>query len=310
MKMRDAYGKALVEIAKENKDVVVLEADMYRGCGVKLFYEEFPERFFTMGIAEQNMVGVAAGLAASGKIPFVNTFACFFLRAIDQIRVAVAYPALNVKIVGGHGGISTGPDGATHQPVEDIAVMRAIPNMTVIVPADPTEAAQATRECVKHPGPVYMRFTRPDIESIFDENYRFKVGKAPLLRQGSDVTIMATGIMVSFALIASDLLAREGLGVRVLSCSTIKPIDKKMIIQAAEETRAIVTAEDHNILGGLGSAVAEVIGEGCPVALERVGVRDCFGQSGKTKELQRIYRLTAQDIAKAVRKVVKKKRKC
>lgn len=310
MKMRDAYGKTLVELGRESEAIVVLEADMKKACGCQYFQKEFPERSFTIGIAEQNMVGVAAGLAAYGKIPFVNTFSCFFLRAIDQIRVAVSYPALNVKMVGGSAGISTGPDGATHQAIEDIAVMRSIPNMTVIVPADPTEAAQTTRACIEYPGPVYIRLTRPDIEPIFDENYRFKIGRAPVLHQGSDATIMATGVMVSFALSAVDLLAQEGLRVRVLNCSTIKPLDKEAVIHAAKETGAIVSAEDHNIMGGLGGAIAEVIGEECPVPLGRVGVRDHFGESGKTEELQKIYGLTAQDIAEAVKKVVKKKTGC
>ena len=308
MKMRDAYGKALVELARRNKDIVVLEADMSKSCGCQFFYKEFPQRFFTMGIAEQNMVGVAAGLAAYGKIPFINSFVSFFLKTIDQIRVAVAYPSLNVKIVGGHAGISTGPDGATHQPIEDIAIMRSIPHMTVIVPADPQEAYQATGACVQHQGPVYMRFTRPDIEPIFDERYRFQIGKAPTLRQGTDATIIATGVMVSFALTASEMLATEGLKVRVLNSSSIKPLDKETVIQAAKETGAIVSAEDHSIIGGLGGAVAEVIGESCPVPLRRVGVRDRFGHSGKTEELQKIYGITVKDIAEAVKEVVEKKR--
>lgn len=307
MKMRDAYGKALLELAKKNKDIVILEADMSKSCGCQYFQKEFPERFFTMGIAEQNMVGIAAGFAAYGKIPFVNSFACFFLKTVDQIRISVAYPALNVKIVGGHGGISIGPDGATHQTIEDIAVMRSIPNMTVIVPADPVEAAQATRACVEHKGPVYMRFARPDIKPIFDDDYRFRTGKAPLLRQGNDATIMATGTMVSSALTASDLLDQEGLKVRVVDISTIKPLDDETIIQAAKETGAIVSAEDHNIIGGLGSAIAELIGQEFPVPLDRVGVRDRFGHSGETEELQKIYGLTPQHIVEAVRKVVKKK---
>lgn len=308
MKMRDAYGKALVQLGKENKDIVVLSADVYKSCGCQLFQQQFPQRFFTVGVAEQNMVGIAAGLAAYGKIPFVNTFACFFLKAIDQIRISVAYPALNVKIVGAYGGISTGPDGATHQTIEDVAIMRSIPNMTVIAPADANEAAQATKACVEHKGPVYMRFVRPNVEPIFDENYCFQVGKASVLRQGNDATIIAAGITVSFALTAADALMKEGLKVRVLNCSSIKPLDKEAVVQAALETGAIVTVEDHNILGGLGSAVAEIIKGECHVLLEIVGVQDQFGRSGKPEELYKIYRISAQDIAQSVRELINKKR--
>jgi transketolase len=306
--MTEAYGEVLVELAKENRDIVVLDADLGIHVGIQPFAEAFPERYFTVGIAEQNIVGIAAGLAAYGKIPFANTFACFFEKAYEQIRIAVAYTKLNVKIVGTHSGIATGPDGATHEALEDIAIFRALPNMTLISPGDYIEAAKAVRAIVEHKGPVYLRFTRPALPAIFDKSYGFQIGRAVTLRDGSDATIMATGIMVSEALETAKSLAKEGLDVRVVDVSTIKPIDEGAIVKAASETGAIVTAEDHSIIGGLGSAVSEVLGEHKPAYIERVGVKDAFGKSGRTEELFEIYGLTALDIAKAVNRVLERKR--
>lgn len=307
-KMTEAYDEVLPELAKENRDIVVLDADLRPHVGLGRFAQAFPERYFTVGIAEQNMVGIAAGLATCGKIPFVNTFACFFEKAYEPIRIAVAYTKLNVKIVGSHSGISTGPDGATHEAIEDIAIFRALPNMTLISPADYVEAAKAVRAVVEHKGPVYVRFTVPAVETIFDNSYDFQIGKAVTVRDGSDATVMATGIMVSEALEAANSLAKDGLDVRVVNVSTIKPIDEEAIVKAARETGAIVTAEDHSIIGGLGSAVSEVLGEHKPAYIERVGVKDAFGKSGHTEELFEIYGLTALDIAKAVNRVVDRKR--
>jgi len=305
--MTEAYGEALAELAKENRDIVVLDADLGPHVGIRSFAEAFPERYFTVGIAEQNMVSIAAGLAAYGKIPFANTFASFFEKAYEQIRIAVAYTKLNVKMIAGSGGIATGPDGATHEALEDIAIIRALPNMTLISPADHIEAASAVRAVVAQRGPVYMRFTRPAVQ-VFDESHSFQIGKAVTIRKGSDATIMATGIMVSEALEATNLLAKEGLDVRVVNFSTIKPIDEEAIVKAASETGAIVTAEDHNIIGGLAGAVSEVLGEHKPADMERVGVKDAFGKSGHTEELFEIYGLTALDIAKAVNRVLGRKR--
>jgi transketolase len=281
--MRETCGQVLVEMARENKDIVVLDADMRRHMGIHHFAEEFPERYFTVGIAEQNIVDIAAGLAAYGKIPFANTYACFFEKAFEQIRVSVAYTKLNVKIVSSHGGIATGADGATHQALEDIAIIRALPNMTLVSPADHVETAKAVRAVVEYKGPVYMRFTRPAVARIFDKSYDFQIGRAVTVREGSDATIIATGIMVAKALEAAKLLAKEDLEARVVNISTIKPIDEPAIVKAASETGAIVTAEDHSIIGGLGSAVSEVLVEHKPVDMERVGVKDAFGRSGETE---------------------------
>lgn len=309
MKMRDAYGNLLVKLGREDKDIVVLDADMKKSCALEAFQKEFPERYLSIGIAEQNMMGIAAGLAAYGKIPFVNSYACFLsTKSCDQLRVAVAYTKLNVKIIAGHGGLATGPDGATHQALEDIGIVRSIPGMTVIVPADGIETERAVvASCIKYKGPVYVRLTRPDVEPIFDDSYEFQMGKAPLVKEGSDATIVACGIMVSLALEAANTLTKQGISTRVINMSSVKPLDDQAIIKAAEDTGAIVTAEDHNIYGGLGSAVAEVLVENNCVPMERIGVRDSFGKSGSTEELFKIYGLSVSHIVNAVQRVIDKK---
>lgn len=309
MKMRDAYGNILVKLGRKNKDIVVLDADMKRSCALEAFQKQFPERYLSIGIAEQNMMGMAAGLAAYGKIPFVNSYACFLsTKSCDQLRVAVAYTKLNVKIIAGHGGLATGPDGATHQALEDIGIVRSIPGMTLIVPSDYKETERAVvASCINYKGPVYIRLTRPDVDSIFNDSYEFQIGKASVVKEGSDATIIACGVMVSLALGAANTLSKQGINTRVINMSSIKPLDNQAIIKAAEDTGAIVTAEDHNIYGGLGSAVAEVLVENSPVPMQRVGVRDSFGKSGSTEELFKIYGLSASHIVNAVQRVIEKK---
>ncbi|NLN17386.1 MAG: transketolase family protein [Firmicutes bacterium] len=305
---REAYGDALVELGKENPNVVVLDADLSASTRTSKFAAQFPERFFQMGIAEQDMMGTAAGLAAAGKIPFASTFAMFATgRAYDQVRNSIGYPGLNVKIGATHAGVTVGEDGATHQALEDIALMRAIPGMTVIVPADYVEAVQAVKAAAAHVGPVYLRFTRGGVPVVFGDDYQFQLGKAALLRDGGDATIIACGVMVGAALEAAEALAGEGLSIRVLNMGTIKPLDGEAVIKAARETGAVVTAEEHSIIGGLGSAVAEVLGENCPVPMKRVGVPDVFGQSGGAGELLEHYGLTAANVAQRVREVVGRK---
>lgn len=306
---REAYGKALQKLGAENKDIVVLDADLAKSTKTGDFAKLFPERFFDMGVAEGNMLGTAAGLAAAGKIPFASSFAVFATgRAFEQIRNSIAYPALNVKIAATHAGISVGEDGASHQSVEDIAIMRVLPNMTVIVPADGTETDKAIRAAVGIKGPVYIRLGRLGLPVIFDENYQFTVGKATQLQEGKDVTIIACGLMVGQAQEAAAELAKEGIAARVLNMHTIKPVDKEAIAAAARETGAIVTAEEHSIIGGLGSAVAEVLAETTPVPMERVGVKDTFGESGPPAELLEKYGLTAREIAAAVKRVLGRKK--
>lgn len=305
---RDAYGEALKELGAINPNIVVLDADLTKSTKTSVFAKAFPERFFNMGIAEQNLIGTAAGLAAAGKIPFASTFAIFATgRAYEQIRNSVAYPKLNVKIAATHAGLTVGEDGASHQALEDIALMRAIPNMTVIVPADAEETRQAVNLAAEMKGPVYLRLGRPGVPVLFDENYKFAVGKAVTVAEGTKATVIATGIMVGIALEATEMLRGEGIDVRVLNMATIKPIDREAIITAAKETGAIVTAEEHNVIGGLGSAVAEVIGESCPVHLMRVGVQDTFGESGKPDALLEKYGLTAGNIVAAVKTVIARK---
>ncbi|MBU0502688.1 MAG: transketolase family protein [bacterium] len=307
---RDAYGKALLELGRENKNIVVLDADLSASTKTDLFAKEFPERFFDMGVAEQDMIGTAAGLAASGKIAFASTFAVFGSgRAWDQVRVSVAYTRLNVKIVVTHGGLTTGEDGASHQANEDIAIMRAIPNLTVVVPADAAETAKVIREAAGFYGPMYIRLSRPKTPVISEQiKYDFKLGQGGTFRPGKDVTIIATGLMVAKALEAAEELANENIDARVINIHTIKPIDKKIIIKAAQETGAIVTAEEHSIIGGLGGAVAEVVVENCAVPMARVGVRDTFGESGKPDELLVKYGLTSENIAQAAKTVLARKK--
>ncbi len=306
---REAYGKALQKLGAENKDIVVLDADLAKSTKTADFAKLFPQRFFDMGVAEANMLSTAAGLAAAGKIPFVSSFAVFATgRAFEQIRNSIAYPALNVKIAATHAGLSVGEDGASHQSVEDIAIMRVLPNMTVIVPADGTETEKAVRAAVELKGPVYIRLGRLGVPVIFDDNYQYTVGKAVTLQDGKDVTVIACGLMVGPAQEAAAALANEGIRARVLNMHTVKPVDKDAIVAAARETGAVVTAEEHSIIGGLGSAVAEVLAETVPVPMERVGVMDTFGESGKPAELLEKYGLTAKDIVRAVKKVLARKK--
>lgn len=306
---RDAYGQALIELGKTNPDVVVLDADLSQSTKTAGFRKEYPERFFNMGIAEQNLIGTAAGLAATGKIPFASTFAMFATgRAFEIIRNSVGYPKLNVKICATHAGLTVGEDGASHQSLEDIACMRVIPNMTVIVPSDAVETKAAIHALAEKEGPAYVRLGRSGVPVINEkEDYKFQIGKGVQLKEGTDATIIATGIMVSEALEASKQLEEKGLKVRVINIHTIKPIDEEIIIKAAKETGKIVTAEEHNIIGGLGSAVTEVVTENHPVPVKRIGTKDTFGESGKPDELLKKYGLTAEDIANAVLELVEGK---
>ena len=306
---REAYGNALAEFG-EKYDFVVLDADLAAATKTGVFKKKFPERFFDCGIAEGNMVSVAAGLAAAGKIPFASTFAMFAAgRAFEQIRNSVGYPHLNVKIGATHAGITVGEDGATHQCLEDIATMRTIPGMTIVNPADAVEARAAVEAAILHNGPMYLRFGRLAVPVIYDkENYKFELGKGIKMTDGTDVTIVATGIMVDMALTAAELLKAEGISARVVNIHTIKPLDKEIIIESAKATGALVVAEEHNIIGGLGSAVAEVIGESYPVPVTRVGVEDQFGRSGKVPALLEYYGLTpANIVAKAKAAIALKK---
>lgn len=306
---RNAYGEALAEAGAENRDIVVLDADVSTCTMSCMFGRKYPDRFFNVGIAEANMVGIAAGMATCGLKPFVNTFAMFMTgRTFDQIRNSVAYPGLNVKIVGTHAGLTVGEDGATHQCLEDLALMRSIPGMTVICPADGNETREAVKAIVRHDGPTYLRLGRLALETVTDiPGYRFEIGKAVELRKGTDVTIMATGIMAAKALKAAEELAKDGIEARVLNCHTIKPIDKEAVIKAARETGAIVTAEEHNVLGGLGGAVSEVVTESMPVPVMKVGTRDTFGRSGNAELLLDIYGLTSESIAENARLAIKAK---
>lgn len=305
---RDAYGLALVELGKENENIVVLDADLSKSTKTCNFKDAYPDRFFNMGIAEQNLLGVAAGLAAAGKVPFASSFAVFAVgRAYDQIRNSIAYPKLNVKIAATHAGLTVGEDGGSHQMLEDIALMRALPNMTVVVPADGVEAKAAVLAAAEYKGPVYIRLGRSKVETIFDENYKFRIGKGVVVKDGSDVTLFACGIMVETALKAAELLASEGISAAVVNLSTIKPLDTALVIKMAEQTKAAVTCEEHNIYGGLGSAVAECLVENCPIPMERVGVEDKFGQSGLPDELLKAYGLTAENIAEKAKAAIARK---
>lgn len=305
---RDAYGKTLVELGADLDNVVVLDADLSKSTKTADFAKVYPERFFNMGIAEQNLMGVAAGLAAAGKIPFASTFAIFATgRAFEQIRNSIAYPKLNVKIAATHAGISVGEDGASHQAVEDVSLMRSVPNMTVLVPADAKETREAVIAAAKYHGPVYIRMGRLAVPVIFDNDYKFEIGKANVLRKGSDVAIIANGLMTAEALLAAEELAGEGIRATVVNCASVKPLDTATIVEVARETGAVVTAEEHNIIGGLGSAVAEVLGENCPVPMQRVGLKDTFGESGKPEELLAKYGLTKEAVIKAVKAVLARK---
>ncbi len=308
---RESYGNALAELGEKNPNVVVLDADLCESTKTVYFKKRFPDRFFDCGIAEANMVAVAAGLAACGKIPFCSSFAMFAAgRAFDQVRNAVGYPHLNVKIGATHAGITVGEDGATHQCLEDIGIMRTIPGMTIINPADDTEARAAVAAAADWDGPVYMRFGRFAVPVIFDRaTYKFEIGKGVLLTEGSDVTIVATGIMVDAALNAANLLKAKGINAEVINIHTIKPIDRDLIIKSASKTGAVVTAEEHNIIGGLGSAVCEVLSESCPTPVMRVGTEDKFGRSGKVPPLLELYGLTPENIVCKALEAISKKRK-
>lgn len=299
---RDAYGEALAKLGEENSNVVVLDADLSGSTKTSLFAKKFPERFFNMGIAEANMIGTAAGLAAAGKIPFASTFAIFAVgRAWEQVRQSVAYPKANVKIVATHSGVTVGEDGGSHQSVEDIAIMRAVPNMTVIVPADGIETALAIQAVADFKGPVYVRLGRNKVQTIFDDSYKFAIGKGVQLRGGTDLTFIGTGLMTAQALLAADILQAEGISARVIHIATVKPLDEELILAAARETGAVVTAEEHSIIGGLGGAVAELLSEKCPVRLKRVGIKDRFGLSGKGDELLKYFGLLPENLVNAAK---------
>mgnify|MGYP002768569299 FL=1 len=306
---RDAYGKALVELGEKNEKLVVFDADLAAATKTGMFKKAFPERFIDCGIAEGNMMGVAAGMATAGYTVFASSFAMFAAgRAFEQIRNTIGYPHLNVKIGATHAGISVGEDGASHQCCEDIALMRTIPGMTIINPADDIEARLAVFAAAEHNGPVYMRFGRLAVPRVFDESYKFEIGKGVYLNKGTDVTVIATGLLVERAIQAVELLKNEGISASLINMATIKPIDREIIIDAAKTTGCIVTAEEHNIIGGLGSAVAEVVAEECPVPVLRVGVEDTFGKSGPALELLEIFGLNAQNIVAKAKKAIELKK--
>ncbi|MCL2816980.1 MAG: transketolase family protein [Clostridiales bacterium] len=306
---REAYGRALAALGKTDGRIVALDADLSKSTKTADFAAVCPERFFNAGIAEQNMAGVAAGLAASGKIPFISTFAVFAAgRAFEQIRNSIAYPGLNVKIAATHAGITVGEDGGSHQAIEDIALMRVLPGMSVVVPADGVETASAVGVLARHEGPAYLRLGRLATPQVHADDYEFVLGKGVLLREGADVAIFACGMMVAPALQAARLLQEEGVSAAVANISTIKPLDEELVIRLAASCGAAVTAEEHSVIGGLGGAVAECLAENCPVPLGRVGLQDRFGQSGSPAELLRHYGLTEQAIAEKCREVLRRKR--
>lgn len=306
---RDGYGYGLVEAAKQDENVVALGADITASVRVDWFQKEFPDRFFSVGIAEQNQMCVAAGMALMGKVPFVTNYGVFLSgRAWDQIRTTVCYSNLNVKLGGAHGGISVGPDGATHQALEEIAVMRCLPNMKVIVPADAIEARKATLAMAKDYGPSYIRFGREKVPVISDESTPFEIGKAYCLRDGTDVAIVACGAMVYEALVAAEKLAEAGISAMVINNHTIKPIDKDTLIEAAQKTGAVVTVEEHQLMGGMGSAVLEVLAQNCPVPVRMVGVDDRFGESGDPDVLMKAFGLTSDHVIEAAKEVLKAKK--
>jgi len=305
---REAYGQALVALGAENNNIVVLDADLSKSTKTADFAKHYPERFFNMGIAEQNLMGTAAGLAAAGKIPFASTFAVFATgRAFEQVRNSIAYPKLNVKIAATHAGITVGEDGGSHQAIEDVALMRALPNMTVLVPADGEETRQVILAAAQYQGPVYIRMGRLEVPALFGADYKFEIGKANVLREGKDAAIMANGVLVAPALEAAAELAILGIEVSVVNVASVKPLDSATIIQIARITGAVVSAEEHSIIGGLGSAIAETLAENLPTPMVRVGLQDCFGESGRPAELLVKYGLTKEALVKAVHKVIAKK---
>lgn len=303
---RESYGATIVELGKENSNIVVLDADLSKATKTAAFGKEFKDRFFDVGIAEQNMIGMSAGLAAGGKIPFATTFAVFAAgRAYEIIRNSVCYPKANVKIAATHAGITVGPDGGTHQAIEDIALMSSLPNMIVLSPADDIETCKCIKAAAEINSPVYIRLGRIALDDIYDDSYQFKIGKGTELIQGNDITLIATGIMVHKALEASKELKNEGINARVINISTIKPIDEDIIVKAAKETKGIVTIEEHSIIGGLGDRVASVICDKCPTIVKKVGVNDTFGESGNPDDLMKKYGLTVENIKNKVKEIIK-----
>ena len=306
---REAYGAALAELGAKYENLVVLDADLAAATKTGVFKKAFPDRFFDCGIAESNMIGIAAGLATTGLIPFASSFAMFAAgRAFEQVRNSVGYPHLNVKIGATHAGISVGEDGATHQCNEDIALMRTIPGMVVINPADEFEAKAAVEAAILHDGPCYLRFGRLAVPALFDESYKFELGRGVTMKEGNDITLIATGLTVHLALEAAELLKDEGIDARVINIHTIKPIDEEIIIKAARETGAILTLEEHSIIGGLGSAVCDVVSENCPVPVHKFGINDEFGRSGPAVTLLEMYGFTAENFAKLAKDLLTKKK--
>jgi transketolase len=299
---REAYGEALALLGKENEKVVVLDADLSKSTKTAVFQKEFPNRFINVGIAEADLIGTAAGLSTTGMIPFASTFAIFAAgRAFEQIRNTVAYPKLNVKICPTHAGISVGEDGGSHQSIEDLSIMRSIPGMTVLCPADAEETKQMVFAAAEYNGPVYMRLGRLATPDLFDENYKFQIGKSAELREGTDVTIAATGMLVAEAVEAADRLKAEGISARVLNFSTIKPLDEEALLKASKETKFILTAEEHSVVGGLGGAISEYLSEANPTKVVKLGIYDRFGESGKGDELLEKFGLKADDIVKKIK---------
>ena len=298
---RESYGEALVELGKENKNIVVLDADVSTATKTNMFAKEYPNRFFDMGIAEANMIGTAAGLATCGKIPYVSTFAVFATgRSYDQIRCSIAYPKLNVKICATHSGVTVGEDGATHQMLEDISMMRTMPNMTVMSVCDDAQTKWAVKEISKFNGPVYLRLARMKTAKIYDENQKFEIGKGVQIGEGTDATVFATGVTVEQALIAKKILEEKGVNIRVVDIHTIKPIDRELIIKCAKETKKLISIEDHNIIGGLGTAISEVLTDEYPTKLIRLGVHDTFGKSGKAEKLMEYFGITAKEVIEKI----------
>lgn len=303
---REAYGKALKILAEKNENVVVLDADLSKSTKTAEFQKVSPERFINCGIAEQNLMATSAGLAAAGKIPFASTFAVFAAgRAFEIIRNSIAYPKMNVKVAATHAGLTVGEDGASHQAIEDISLMRTLPNMTVINPADAKEAEKAVLAVSEYNGPVYLRFGRMAVPQIFDDSYKFEIGKGVVIEEGKDITIFATGIMVAAAMEANEILKTKGISAEIINIHTIKPIDSELIINSANKTKKVLTCEEHSIIGGLGSAVSEVLSENAPCLVKRMGVNDTFGESGKGEDLLVKYGLTANDIVIAVENMLK-----
>lgn len=302
---RESYGMALVDLGRENENIVVLDADLSKSTKTADFKKLYSDRFFNVGIAEQNLMGMAAGLSNVGFVPFASTFAVFATgRAFEIIRNSICYPKANVKIAATHAGITVGEDGGSHQSIEDIALMNSLPNMTVIVPADHREAMQATKAAAEIYGPVYLRYGRCNTEDIFDDNYKFEIGKGVEVKKGNDITVIATGMMVAKALDAAKELENNRISVRVINMSTIKPIDREIIVKAAKETKAIITAEEHSIIGGLGAMVSSVVCDECPTRVRMIGIKDVFGQSGTPDELMKKYNLTSEEIIKEVKRLL------